>query len=95
MIEYQSWAFLEPKSPPRKQLETPSCLCFAFFAFAPAFDNLPFIETFLLGIALETTVLDYEPHPDNDDCDEDVDVDGDYLDDGDDAYADGGDLSPQ
>ena len=69
MIEYQSWAFLEPKSPPRKQLETPSCLCFAFFAFAPAFDNLPFIETFLLGIALETTVLDDEPHPDNDDCD--------------------------
>ena len=57
-------------------------LCF-FFEFAPAFDNLPFIETFLLGIALETTVLDDEPHPDNDDCDEDVDVDGDYLDDGD------------
>ena len=69
-------------------------LCF-FFAFAPAFDNLPFIETFLLGIALETTVLDDEPHPDNDVCDEDDDVDIDYLDDGDDAYADGGDPSPQ
>ena len=55
-------------------------LCF-FFAFAPAFDNLPFIETFLLGIALETTVLDDEPHPDNDDCDEDDDIDDDGDDD--------------
>ena len=47
-----------------------------FFAFAPAFDNLPFIETFLLGIALETTVLDDEPHPDNEDDNVDID-DGD------------------
>ena len=37
MIEYQSWAFLEPKSPPRKQLETPSCLCFAFFCVRTRF----------------------------------------------------------
>ena len=52
-------------SGPGKQL-VGSCLCFAFWPLhtePPIIDNLPFVEPFLLGIALQPSVFDNEPHP--------------------------------
>ena len=52
-------------SGPGKQL-VGSCLCFAFWPLhtePPIIDNLPFVEPFLLGIALQPSVLNNEPHP--------------------------------
>ena len=64
MIQYQGLC----TSGPGKQLvgRTPSCLCFAFWPLhtePPIIDNLPFVEPFLLGIALQSSVFDNEPHP--------------------------------